>query len=117
MTYFPNEVFTNILSYCDDTIEEKIKKQKNKFKEVLKDLSTIVEDSYRWSNQENEEDIYLFEENTSVKFCYTWMADTYNEIGMDWLAVRFHPNDNKVLDFYDYYKWSFNRYTEDTFNY
>ena len=117
MTYFPNEVFTNILYYCDDTIEIQKEKHQAKLKLVLNDLSAIVIDSYLWSNQENEEDIYLFEDYTDIKFCYSELAGTYNEIGMDWLAVRFHPNENKLLDFYDYYKWNFNKYTGDTFNY
>ena len=117
MTYFPKEVFTNILSYCDDTIEEKKKKQKNKFKVVLNDLKAIVIDSYLFANQENEDDIYDFTAYTPVKFCNTELCNTYGEIGMDWLAVRFHPNNNKLLDFADYYKWSFNKYTSDTFNY
>lgn len=117
MVYFPNEVFSNIISYCDDTIEKQKEKHQAKFKVVLNDLSAIVIDSYLWSNQENEEDIYDFTENTPVKFCTTELCNTYGEIGMDWLAVRFHPNENKLLDFYDYYKWSFNKYTSDTFNY
>jgi len=117
MAFFPNEVFTNILSYCDDTLEEKKKKHQKKYKEVLNDLSAIVIDSYLWANQNNKEDIYDFTSHTPVKFCTTEFCLTYGEIGMDWLAVRFHPNDNKVLDYYDYYKWLSNKYRADTFNY
>ena len=111
MTYFPKVAFSNILSYCDDTIE---REQKKNHKKVMNDLSAIVIDSYLWSNQDNEEDIYLFEENTPIKFCYTDKTNTYDEIGMDWLAVQFHPNDNKVIGFYDYYRGV---YIHNTFNY
>ena len=42
MTYFPKEVFCNILSYCDDTIE---RQQRKNHKQLNEDIHIIHEQS------------------------------------------------------------------------
>jgi hypothetical protein len=36
------------------------------------------------------------------------------EIGMDWLVYQFHPNDNNIIDSYQYFQ---GKVIEESFNY
>jgi hypothetical protein len=46
MTYFPNEVFSNIISYCDDTMEIKHKKH---YKEINNQITNIYRAFGTWN--------------------------------------------------------------------
>jgi hypothetical protein len=112
MVYFPNEIFAKILDYTDDRIEVK---QKKYHKELMKDLSAIVIDTWLYGQQTIEDIVEngCIDYFTPVKFCYTNETMTY-EIGMDWLVYQFHPNDNNIIDSYQYFQ---GKVIEESFNY
>ena len=87
MTYLPNDIFKNILAYCDDRIE---RKQKKLFNQVLNDLSAIYIDSFLFGKSYDDFEVYTLDNYTEVEFCYTNKTETYDEIGMAWLVKQFH---------------------------
>jgi len=50
--FLPDEVFKNILSYCDDTIE---RKQKKHMKQLVNDFKTLREARERWYKNYGED--------------------------------------------------------------
>lgn len=71
MTYFPNEVFSIIISYCDDT--EKIKLKKNVDK-LNKDLIEMVNESkFHYLNEWNANEYPEIER----LFWYHYMLEQY----------------------------------------
>ena len=90
MTYLPNDIFKNILAYCDDRIE---RKQKKLFNQVLNDITAIYIDSYLYGDDYDksfDNSVDSLESYTDVKFCYSNKTETYEEIGMAWLVKQFH---------------------------
>jgi hypothetical protein len=103
MTHFPQDIFKNILSYCDDTLE---RKQKQNMKQICNDISAVYIDSWLFGNMEDEETEpynYDFANYTSVKFTFTDMTETYSEIGIAWLIRHFHPDDTTLWQGWSYY--------------
>ena len=108
MTHFPQEIFKNILSYCDDTVE---RKQKKIMKQICNDISAVYIDSYLYGNMEDEETRpygYYFGNYTPVKFTFTDKTETYSEIGIAWLIRHFHPNDTTLWQGWSYYPDNYN---------
>jgi hypothetical protein len=110
MAYFPKEVFTNILSYCDDTIEKKQRKAKDN---TMDELMGLVIDTYIFgSNYDdyNERlnlwsfDEYLLKEYGNYRFKININNDTY-EVGAIWLVRCFH-GDTIDLDFDEWVHYS-----------
>ena len=103
MTHFPNEVFTTIVSYCDDRIEQK---QRALMGLVAEDIQILLEESWLFGNMTDDEaGVYdwNFEDYTTVKFKFTERALVYNEIGIGWLIRHLHPNDTTIWKEWDYY--------------
>lgn len=102
MVYFPNELFSNILSYCDDTIEKKQKKAKNN---TMDELMGLVIDSYIYGSNFNDyserqglyclED-YLIKEYGKNTFLINSNNNTY-ELGCIWLVRLFHGDTIDLL--------------------
>ena len=114
MVLFPKEIFSKILEYTDTRIEVQ---QKKYHKEVITDLLTIVLDSLFYGQQTIDEVVEsgcIDDGFTSVKFCYTSLTNNYQEIGMDWLVYQFHPNNNNIIDYYQYFQ---GKVVEESFNY
>ena len=104
MVYFPTDVFSNILSYCDDTIERKQRKIKD---ETLDELMGLVIDAYIYGSNFDEysqllglysfEDYLIKQYGTSNTFKITMNNDIY-ELGCIWLVRCFH-GDTIDLDY------------------
>ena len=54
MTYFPNEVFSIIISYCDDNEKIKLKKNVNKLNKELIEMVNSSKEHYHLCINENE---------------------------------------------------------------
>jgi len=105
MTYFSQDIFKNILSYCDDTVE---RKQKKIMKQICNDISAVYIDSYLFGNMEDEDTEpygYYFGNYTPVKFTFTDKTETHIEIGIAWLIRHFHPNDTTLWKDWSYYNF------------
>ena len=100
MTQFPNEVFTTILSYCDDRVEQK---QRVLMGLVAEDIQILLEDTWLYGNMDYNDVDTDFEDYTTVKFKFTERALVYNEIGIGWLIRHLHPTDTTIWKEWDYY--------------
>jgi len=95
MTDFPQDIFKNILSYCNDTVE---RKQKKIMKQICKDITAIYIDSYLYGDDYDklvDNGIYSLDKYTDIKFCFTNKTYTFEEIGISWLIKQFH---GEILD-------------------
>ena len=105
MTHFPQDIFNNILSYCDDTVE---RKQKKIMKQICNDLSAVYIDSYLYGSDYiklcEEEGFYCLDEYTPVKFCFTDKTYTYQEIGISWLIKQFHGEELDCWEDWTYFR-------------
>lgn len=102
MTQFPNEVFTTILSYCDDRVEQK---QRALMGLVAEDIQILLEETWLYGNMDYNDVRTDFEDYTTVKFKFTERASVYNEIGIAWLIRHLHPNDTTIWKEWDYYRY------------
>ncbi len=104
MTHFPNEVFNNIIGYCNYNVEQR---QRKLMELVAKDIQTLLEQSLLFGNMDDDEvQAYdgNFENYTLVKFKFTDKASVYDEIGMGWLIRHLHPDDTTIWKDWDYYR-------------
>lgn len=101
MTHFPTEVFTTILSYCDDRIEEK---QRALMRLVAEDIQILLEETWLYGNMDYNDVDVDFEDYTTVKFKFTERALVYDEIGISWLIRHLHPTDTTIWKEWIYYR-------------
>lgn len=116
-TYFPNEIFKNIVDYCAN-----INKINHKKKWILinRDIKQLVKDCWYYDRVYNEaEDAdgnrlsesnsyqkmlrtdWNFHKNTTIKFCFSDRTNTHDEIGMGWLVRQF------IEDSTCWYDWTY----------
>ena len=71
MTYFPQETFKNILSFCDDRLERKARLN---HKKTVNIINKIIND-----NDFNDNDLINPNDNI-CSFIYEWSCDAYDGV-------------------------------------